>query len=186
MKIITFLTLMIAMLAINSTAQSKPNDSISKQIKALRAEKTFTLSYDKNSNVSKLMAVTDNFDGAGKIGIQAMNFAIGFMYSGQELTKAPDNILLTFWVLTKKPRFAANHSLFVNGGGGNLNLGAARYAAKPRENMEYLNFEISRENLATIAGESNARIQLGEAGLAFTPTQLKAISDILILSDPAR
>lgn len=186
MKIFAFLTFMIATISINSFAQSKPNESISKQIKTLRAEKTFTLSYDQNSNVSKLMAVTDNFDGAGRIGVQAMNFAIGFMYSGQALTKAPDNIMLTFWVLTRKPRFAANHSLFVNGGNGNMDLGAARYAAKPRENMEYLNFEISREDLAKIAGESNAQFQLGEAGLTFTRSQLKAISDMLILSDPTR
>lgn len=186
MKIFAFLTFMIATLAINSLAQSKPNESISKQIKSLRAEKTITLSYDQNSNISKLMAVTDNFDGAGKIGIQAMNFAIGFMYSGQALSKAPDNILLSFWVLTKKPRFALNHSLLVNGTEGNLDLGVARYAAKPRENMEYLNFEISRENLEKIANEPNARIQLGEADLTFTRSQLKAISDILILSAPER
>ena len=24
-----------------------------------------------------------NFDGAGRVGVQAMNFAVGFMYSGQ-------------------------------------------------------------------------------------------------------
>ncbi|MEO7674080.1 MAG: hypothetical protein ABIU09_08405 [Pyrinomonadaceae bacterium] len=173
----------LAFLVFSASAQTKTNDAISRQIKTLRAEKTISLSYDQNSNVSKLMAVTDNFDGAGSIGIQAMNFAIGFMYSGQSLAKAPEDMILTFWVLTKKPRFAANHNLSITGVGVNLDLGAARYVSRTRDNMEYLNFKISRENLAKIAGESNARIQLGEAGLRFTSSQLKAISDILILSD---
>ena len=177
---------LISLFSHHVSAQSKPNDAISRQIKALNCGKTVTLSYDQGSNVSKLMAVTDNFNGAGRVGVQAMNFAVGFMYSGRELTKAPDKILLTFWVLTKKPRFAENHNLLVTGGSGSLDLGRARDAAKPRENMEYLNFEISREDLSKIAAGPSTQIQLGEAGLTFTRSQLKAISDLLVLSDPTR
>ena len=70
--------------------------------------------------------------------------------------------MLTFWVLTKKPRFAENHNLLVTGESGRLDLGAARYAAKPRENMEYLNFEISREDLAKIAQDAAGRFSLGD------------------------
>jgi len=84
--------------------------------------------------------------------------------------------------LTKKPRFAANHNLMV----GDIDLGTARYAAKPRENMEYLNFEISRENLSKIALESNVRFQLGEAEFSFSRDQLKILADIVILSDPVQ
>lgn len=184
MKTYILLVLATVFLTSSTSAQPKSNDAISRQIKALKIEKTFTLSYDQNSNVTKLMAVTENFSDldAGNTGIQAMNFAIGFMYSGKELAKAPDNVLLTFWVLAKKPRFAVSNNLLLLAT--NFDLGSARYAAKPRQNMEYLNFEISRENLKKIAGERDARIQLGEAGLTFTSSQLKAISDIITLSDP--
>ncbi len=181
-KVLLLVTL--AVLALSAPAQTKSNDAISKQIKALKSEKVFTLSYDENSNVSKLMAVTDNFADAGKIGVQAMNFAIGFMYSGKELAKAPDSILLSFWVLTKKPRFAANHNLLLPGS--NLDLGTARYVSRPRDNMEYLNFEISIENLGKLVDEPNSRIKLGEAQLTLTRSQLKSISDMLILCDPDR
>ena len=174
------------LLSVSAPAQTKPNDAISKQIKALRAEKAVTLSYDQNSNISRLMAVTENFDNTGKIGIQAMNFAVGFMYSGQSLTNAPDKMIFTFWVLTKKPRFASNHNLAITGGNTDLDLGTARYVSRTRDDMEYLNFELSRENLAKITAGSNTRIHLGEAVLMFTPSQLKVISDMLLLSDPAR
>lgn len=179
-----FLLVTTTVLAFSTSAQTKSNDAISKQIKALRSEKTFTLNYDQNSNVSKLMAVTDNFADAGKIGVQAMNLAIGFMYSGRELIKAPDNVLLSFWVLTKKPRFAVNHNLLLLNA--NVDLGPARYISRVRDNMEYLNFEISIENLEKIANEPNGRIQLGEAELTLTRSQLKAISDMLVLCDPKR
>lgn len=184
MKRSIFVAVIIASLALLAQAQAKSNDAISKQIKDLKAGETFRLSYDQNSNVSKLMAVTENFPDrdASRIGIQAMNFAVGFLYSGQSIAKAPDNLILTFWVLTKKPRFTANHNFTV----GSIDLGTARYASKPRENIEYLNFEISRENLAKIAVESDVHFQLGDAEFSFTRSQLKTLADILILSDPSR
>ena len=85
---VVLLSLILAGFASIVSGQSKPNDAIARQIKALNCAKTVTLSYDQGSNVSKLMAVTDNFKGAGRVGVQAMNFAVGFMYSGKELTKA--------------------------------------------------------------------------------------------------
>jgi hypothetical protein len=180
-KIIFAVTFLLAASGF-AQAQTKSNNAIAKQIKTLGNSK-IELYYDQNSNVSKLMAVSDNFLDAGKAGVQAMNFAIGFMYPGQELTKPPENILLTFWVLTKKPRFAANHNLVLTGG---RDLGAARYTPKPRQDMEYLNFEISRADLAEIISQSNASFKLGEFELSFTGSQKKVISDLLTLSDPAR
>ena len=178
----------IASLMVSSAAQLKPNEAISKQIKALRIEKTFSLSYDQISNVSKLMAVTGNFTDrdAGRIGAQAMNFAIGFMYVGQSLAKAPDNMILTFWVLTKRPRFAANHNLFVFGSQTSLDLGTARYVSRLRDNMEYLNFEISRENIAKIVSQPDANVKLGEFEINFTREQIRNLSDLLTLSDPTK
>ncbi len=133
------------------------------------------------------MAVTGNFDDAdaGRAGILAMNFAVGFMYAGETLEKAPQNVTLAFWVLTRRPRFAANHGLFI-GDASSPDLGPARYISRERDNMEYLNFEISREHLSQIVSSPSGRFRLGEAEFTFTRAQLKAISDLLILSDPSK
>lgn len=181
-----FLLATFALLSLSAPAQTKSNDVISKQIKALRGEKAFTLSYDQNSNVSKLMAVTDNFDDTGRIGVQAMNFAIGFMYSGKSLTNAPDKMIFTFWVLTKKPRFASNHNLSIKFGNTDMDLGTARYVSRTRDNMEYLNFEISRDNLTNLAGQPAAKVRLGDFEINFTREQIRILSDLLTLSDPAK
>ena len=63
--------------------------------------------------MSKVMAVAENFPDAeaSRANVRAMNFAIGFFYLGQTLERAPDPILLTFWVLSKKPQFGENHSM---------------------------------------------------------------------------
>ncbi len=186
MKRSILLAVAAAFLTLSTSAQSKSNDAISTQIKALKSERTISLTYDQNSNVSKLMVVTENFTDreAGNAGVQAMNFALGFMYSGQSLAKVPDSMILTFWVLTKKPQFAANHSLFITGA--HLDLGAARYVSRLRDNMEYLNFDISRENLAKIARDSRGKFRLGEGEFTFTRDHLEAISDLLIISDPTQ
>ena len=186
MKKATILIAALFFLALSIPAQSKSNDAISRQISALKSGKAITLTYDQNSNVSKLMAVSENFPDqeTGRAGIMAMNFAIGFMYPGKSLISAPDKLLIAFWVMTKKPRFAASHNLLVPRI--DLDLGAARYVAKPRLNMEYLNFDLSREDLEKIAAQPNAQIRLGNADLTFTRAQIKAISDVLIISDPAR
>jgi hypothetical protein len=167
--------------------QSKSNETISHQIRRAHAEKSFTLSFDASANMSKLMGVSENFsdNDANAAGVRAMNFAVGFFYQGQSLAKAPDRIMLTFWVLTKKPRFAENHHWTVFTGQETLELGEARYAAKARNDMEYLNFEISRADLAKIARESSIRFRLGEFEFSFTRQQLKNLADLLILSDPS-
>jgi hypothetical protein len=180
MKKILFSAILVTIASFSAFAQTKPNGIIEKQIRELGS--SIKLTYDRDSNVSKLMAVSENFPDAGSAGVQAMNFAIGFMYPGLELAKAPENVLLTFWVLTKKPRFGANHNLILNG----RDIGPARYTAKPREDMEYLNFEISRADLTQIVGQTNASFKLGAFQLTFTRSQQKAISDLLVLSDPAR
>jgi hypothetical protein len=169
-------------------AQSKTNDAITKQIKALKAEKTFTLTYDKGSNMSKLMVIGDNFAEAEakKAGIQAMSFGMAFFYQGQTLSTAPDQIAFTFWVMTKKPQFAANHKWTATVGTETLDLGDAQYAARASENMEYLNFQISRENLKKIAAGTGVKIKLGAAEFTFTADHLKLFNNLLILSDPAQ
>ena len=187
MKNLLFPLLLAACLVTGAAAQPKTNDAIRRQIKTIGGDKTFTLSYDAGSRVSKLMGVTGNFDDsdAGRAGIRAMNFAVGFIYVGETLEKAPERATLAFWVLTKRPRFATNHNLLVRNESP-LDLGPARYVSRERDEMEYLNFEISLGDLAKIAGSPTGRFQLGEAEFTFTRSQLKTISDLLLLADPSR
>ena len=167
--------------------QSKTNAAIAKQIKDLRAEKTITLSYDESSKTSKIMVVAEDFgkEQDKRAGVEALNFGMAFFYPGTLLTAAPDEINLTFWVLNKKPRFAASHRWTVIIGGETLDLGEARYAARPKENMEFLNFKISRANLEKIARATDVKMKIGNAELKFTPEHLKTFNNLLKISNPA-
>jgi len=179
-------SLAILLAAALTAAAQKSNDAIQKQIKSLKADKQIVLSYDKASNASKIMATAGNFadSEAKKAGIQAMNFGMAFFYIGQSLAAPPDTINLTFWVLTKKPVFAASHRWTMPGAGGNpLDLGDARYAAKAEENMEYLNFKLSRTDLEKIAASTHPKFKLGDKDLTFTPEELQLIKNFLAVAD---
>jgi hypothetical protein len=52
--------------------------------------------------------------------------------------------------------------------------------------MEYLNFEISRENLARIAGQSELRFMLGDEEFTFTRSQMKLIADLLAITEAGK
>ena len=170
------------------SAQSKNNDAIAKQIKDLNAEKTITLSHDEGSKTSKIMVVGEDFgkEQDKRAGVEAMNFGMAFFYPGTTLTSAPAEMNFTFWVLNKKPRFAESHHWTLTAGNETLDLGEARYAARPKENMEYLNLRVSRENLEKIARSPEVKFKLGDAELRFTPEHLKAFASFLKISDPSR
>jgi hypothetical protein len=131
------------------------------------------------------MAVSENFskDDAGRAGLLAMNFAIGHIYPGETIVRSPESFLLTFWVMAKKPRFGANHAMTVVLPDEMLVIGSARYSAKPREQMEYLNFEVSRDNLKKIAGQTEVRFQLGDEEFTFTKSQMKLLADLLMVTE---
>jgi hypothetical protein len=160
----------------------KTNDAISKQIKSLKADKNLTLTFD--GKTSKLMATGESVDQkeASRAGIQAMNFGMAFFYPGQELKAAPQIINLTFWVLSKKPRFAGSNKWAVALGTGNLDLGDAQYAAKSGSNMEYLNFKVPRADLEMIAAGNGVKFKLGTADFTFTPVQLITLRNFLSIS----
>lgn len=162
-------------------AAQKSNDSIAKQIKELKAEKTITLSYDDGSKMSKIMIVADNFSDseANQFGLQAVNFALAFFYQGKTLENSPESINLTFWVLTKKPKFAEAHDLEFVLGSEKLNLGEARYAANPAQNMEYVNFKISPDELEKITKASDVKLNLGKAVFKLTADQKKTLTDLV-------
>jgi hypothetical protein len=110
--------------------------------------------------------------------IQAMNFGLAFFYTGQSLTASPDAINLTFWVLTKKPVFASASDWKMSA----LDLGNARYAAKAADNMEYLNFKISRADLSKIAA-SDGKFRVGGKDFSFTREHLLLFRHLLAISD---
>ena len=171
--------------ALTISAQGFSKDIIQNRINSLHAQKSISITFDADAKTTRIMAVSENFskDDAGRSGIMAMNFAIGFFYAGDALAKSPDSYLLTFWVLSKKPRFGVNHAMTVALRDEILVIGSARYAAKPREQMEYLNFEISRENLTKIAGQTDVRFQLGDESFTFTRSQMKLLADLVLITE---
>ena len=170
--------------SITSVAQSISNETINNRIRAERAEKSITLTFDPAGKTSKLMAVSDNFVGseASRAGLLAMNFAVGCFYPGNEMKTAPETFQLSFWVLAKKPRFGAGHDLTIVLPEEMLVIGSGRYIAKPREQIEYLNFEVSRENLTKIASQTETRFKLGDHDFTFTRSQMKLLADLLTVT----
>lgn len=167
-----------------SFSQERSNDEINRRIRSSGVEH-LNVSFDASSNMSKLMAVAENFStrDADSAGVQAINFALGFFYAGTALKTSPESIHFSFWVLTKKPRFAENHHLTVEADGRTLDLGEARYAAKPAQNLEYLNFDISRTDLAAIGSAGKVTFRLGTRTFAASPSQLKLIATTTRLAD---
>jgi hypothetical protein len=189
MKKYSLLPLLVLLVAAVAFGQSKSNAAIAEQIKDLKAEKAITLTYDEASKMSKIMVTGEDFgkEQDKRAGVEAMNFGMAFFYPGQALATAPAEINFTFWVLNKKPKFAESHHWTVTIGTETLDLGEARYAARPKENMEYLNFKISRENLEKIAkAPAEVKFRLGAAELKFTPEHLRTFANLLKIADPGR
>lgn len=184
MKRLIFVAAFVTLFSFSATAQVT-NETLQARIRAVGAEKSITLTFDPAGKTSKIMAVSDNFSksDASRAGLLAMNFAMGIIYAGDTLERSPETFLLTFWVMSKKPRFGENHSMTAALKDEMLVIGSARYAAKPREQMEYLNFELSRASLAKIAAEANVRFQLGNEEFTFTPSQMKLFADLVTVTE---
>ena len=171
-----------------ASAQGKSNDQIERQIRSLGVEKQVSVSFDQGGNTSKLKAVADNFrdSEAGAAGVRAMNFALGFFYAGNTLQNSPDRIMFSLWIMSKKPRFAQDHHLVIETGTGQVDLGDARYSPKPQMDMEYLNFEISRQDLASVAAGNNVVFKVGQNRFSVTPDQLKVIRAVARIADASQ
>jgi len=182
--------LLLAILAtpLFASAQSKSNDQIERQIKSLGVEKQISVSFDQAGNTSKLKAVTDNFrqGDTDAAGARAINMALGFFYAGNALQNSPDRVMLTLWVLTKRPHFAADHHLIIDTGSGQIDLGEGRYSPKPQMDMEYLNYEISRQDLAAVANGSTVVFRVGQNKFTATPDQLKVIRAVAKIADASQ
>ncbi len=181
------ISFIIILQTLAASAQSKPNAAIGKQIKSLNVEKNIKLIYDEAGGTSKVFATGEDFgrDADKRANVQNFSFGMAFFYAGKTLSFTPDEINLTFWVMAKKPQFAAAHHLTVTVGNETLDLGDARYVSKPNEKMEYLNFKIRREFFAKIAKSPNAKIKIGNAEFQLTPEHLKIFAAMLKISDPS-
>lgn len=171
-----YFLLIIILLSTSAFAQEKTNEVINRQIRQLGVDQ-ITLTYDQPSNMSKLMAVSENFSDrdADAAGVQAINFAMAFFYQGTSLKQSPETIRFAFWVLTKKPRFAQDHRLIIELDGRTLDLGEGRYVAKPNQNLEYLNYEIKSPDLAVIGSANKIAFRAGTHTFSATPAQLRLI-----------
>jgi hypothetical protein len=188
MKNYLFLFLIVFLFTGLSFGQAKYAVDIEKKIKELKSEKfIFLEAPEPGWNSPKILAVGEKFSAADcrRIGVDSMDFAAAIFLEYGTLAAAPNEILFTFRVKSKKPRFASLHSWTVMIGGETMNLGEARYAARSKENKEFLNFKISRENLEKIAKASDVKFKIGEAELKVTAEQLQILSSFLAVINPA-
>jgi hypothetical protein len=167
----------ILIFAIDAGAQSKPNSAIEQQLRS--SGSNATVSFDSNSRVTTLKAVAENFSDSDtkRSGARAMNFAVGALYAGDKIDRSLDPLTLSFWIMSGgKARFGEDHSLIAAGGGDRTDLGTGRYTFR-RDGMEYLNFNLTREQIGKLAQASTWMI----GGKEFTPTasQKKLLRDVL-------
>jgi hypothetical protein len=180
------LALVIATLFVSgANAQELSNETIRQRIRSARVDNGITLTFDEAGRTSKLMAISDNFskDESSRAGTLAVNFALGCLYAGDSLKQPPENFIFTFWVLTRKPRFGENHAMTVALRDEMLVIGSARYVSKPSQQMEYLNFEISRQKLARIAAETDVRVHVGDEIFTLTKSQMKLIAAMVSITE---
>jgi hypothetical protein len=179
MKLFILFSFVLLLSSFAAQAQ-KTNQQLTSQIRNNKIKLTF------DGGTTKLMAVAENFPDseARAAKVMAMNFAVGFFYPGQKLERMPQEMLLTFWVMSKKPVFAERHSLTFYVDGDEVIIGDGRYSSRERENMEYLNFNVSRDVLVKIAQTSNVHLKLGDSTFKFTNDQMRMLADLLELSDP--
>lgn len=178
-------SLIILMLATAAFSQAKSGEVIAKQSKALRADKTFELVYDKASNNSKIIGFSDDFgkNEYRRYDLSSFRFGLALNFQGKSIMTAPDVYLLTFQAGTKRAKFKDSHALKFTIDNEILDLGDARYGSK-NEGVEYLNFVLNRKQLAKIAGGRNVRINIGDADFRLKPEHVKMFANLLALSDP--
>ena len=182
MKPLSIITILL--LVVSAQAQRKHNAAIQQQLKSLGSAQ-IGVNYDEGSKVTTVKAVSENFpDGEAKRArVKAMNFAVGVIYPGAGLDRSPKQYMLSFWVMSGKPRFGEDHSFAADLEGEMLDFGRARYAFRARDGMEYLNFNLTREQLRRLAAHPQAHFRLGKSEFAFTASQTKLLSDLLAATE---
>lgn len=184
-KILLTIITVIFLSAINF-AQSKSIEAINAQIKSLNAEKSIMLEYDKSSNYSKLMLLSDGFgkDQDKKNGLSSFTFGMMYGFNGTELTFTPDVFILTFWAKGKNTHFAESHFWKAVADGETIELGDARYARKNGDDREFLNFVVPREKLDKISQGKDVSFTIGNAEYKVSANQLQMFANLLKVSNP--
>jgi len=180
-KILPAVSLILILTGI-AFSQTKSAEAISKQLKTLKADKIYSLTYDKGSNNSKIYGFSENFDEAKASKLSFLRFGLAFFFSGTARSAKADSFTLTFQADGKKSLFTTSHAVKFTIDGAALDLGDARYVDK---DMEYLNFKLTREQLLKIAKGKIVKAKIGAIEVKFTPAHIKMFSDLLALSDPA-
>lgn len=166
----------LILLSISVQAQAKTNTAIEQQLRS--SGSNATVHFDPNSKVTTLKGVAENFSEADtkRAGVKALNFAVGALYAGDKIERSLDLLMLSFWIMSGKPRFGEDQTLVVVSGSNRAELGIGRYVAR-RDGMEYINFNLTRDQISKVAGAE--LIILGRKPFTPTGTQKKLLRDIL-------
>lgn len=180
------ITMIILLSAATAFSQLKSSEAIEKQLKTLKADKVFSLGYDKNSDFSKVYGFGEDFGEAQnkRNQVESMRFGLAFFFQGKDLKTAPNEYVMTFQAGTRQAKFSQAHSLKFTIDNENLDLGEARYANK-NDGTEYLNFKISRDQLSKLAKGKTVSLKIGNAEYTLAAAHLKMFADFFALSDPA-
>lgn len=183
-----FSILIILFISAFVSAQSKSNDQILAQMKTLNVSKNIQLEYDKSSDYSKLLMISDELtnEQAKKNGLSSLTFGMMYGFNGKVLSFSPDVFILTFWAKGKNTKFAESHHWIATVDSETVDLGDARYARRNGDDREFLNFSITRENLAKIAEGKDVSLSLGNFQFKFNAEQLKQFANFLSLSNTAK
>lgn len=172
--------LIVLFSAVSLSAQTLSNDAIRERVKEQGADGAITVDYDQSSNVTTIRAVADNFssDETKRADIRAMNFAVGLIYAGNGIKGEPGPFKFSFWVMAGKPVFADVSVVQIYSGDELFDIRDVRRVRRERDAMEYLNIELTREQLKSLASQSNARAFIGRHSFNFTRSQLKLFADL--------
>lgn len=179
------LTIILLLASVAAVSAQRSNEAVKMQIRDLKAEKAIALSYDTSSQTSKLSATASNFSSsdAKMASIQAMNFGMAIFYNGTAIVTPNEYINFTFWVMSKKPRYASGSKWTFGVVSSQLDLGSSRYVGKPGENMEYLNFKLKRTDLEAITALASPKFRLGNDTFTFTPDQMRLLKNFLAVTN---
>lgn len=166
------------LLPVSISAQTRTNTAIEQQLGS--SGTNATVHFDPNSKVTTLKGVAENFSDSDtkRAGVKAMNFAVGALYAGDKIDRSIDPLTLSFWIMSGgKPRFGEDQTLVAVNGSERADLGAGRYVAR-RDGMEYINFNLTRDQFAKVSESSSFLIGRKQ----FTPTasQKKLLRAILL------
>jgi hypothetical protein len=188
MSKLLFTVLLTLLSATFTFAQTKTNEQITAQMKSLNVGKNIQLEYDKSSDYSKLLILSNEFadEIMKKNGVSSLTFGMMYGYNGQKLTFTPDVFVLTFWARGKNTKFAESHNWKAVTDNETIDLGEARYAKRNGDPREFLNFSITRENLQKISQSKSVKFIIGKTEFAVNAEQLRMFANFLTVSDSSK